>query len=123
MPICNGQSWNALPMLPIANWYKTGNKCILVSAITPSIMNILISNLSADIINNDLLKLFAVYGEVGYVAIVRDRKSGRSKGTAFLDMPHGAQGEQAILALNHLMLGGKKITVQEIIYKAGEFNN
>ncbi len=86
-------------------------------------MNILISNLSVNIINNDLLKLFSTYGVVGYVAIVRDQKSGRSKGTAFLDMPNGAQGEQAILALNHSLLEGKEISVQEILYKAGEFNN
>lgn len=86
-------------------------------------MNILVSNLSVNIINSDLLKLFAVYGQVSYVAIVRDRKSGQSKGSAFLDMPHDAEGEQAILALNHSVLDGKEISVEVIIYKAGEFNN
>lgn len=86
-------------------------------------MNILVCNLSVNVINSDLLKLFSHYGEVGYVSIVRDQKSSRSKGTAFLDMPHGVQGEQAILALNDSLLDGKKITVQEILYKAGEFNN
>jgi len=52
---------------------------------------------------------------------VRDRKSGRSKGSAFVEME--AQAEQAILALNYIELDGQKITVQEIKYKAGEFNN
>jgi len=86
-------------------------------------MNILVSNLSANIISNDLVELFSVYGEVSYAAVVRDKKSGRSKGNAFLEMPHENEGEQAILALNHLLLDGKEIEVQEIIYKAGEFNN
>lgn len=102
---------------------KLGNNPLLLLTDTPLRMNILVCNLSVNVINNDLLKLFSAYGDVGYLAIVRDPKSGRSKGTAFLDMPNGAQGEQAILALNHLVLDERKITVQEITYKAGEFNN
>lgn len=86
-------------------------------------MNILVSNLSENIINNDLLKLFSAYGAVGYVAIVRNLKSGRSKGIAFLDMPHESQGEQAVLALDNAVLDGREIRVQEIAYTAGEFNN
>ena len=86
-------------------------------------MNILVSNLSANVIATDLVTLFSIYGEVSFAAIVRDKKSGRSKGNAFLEMPHEAQGEQAIVALNHSMVDGMKILVQEIIYKPGEFNN
>lgn len=86
-------------------------------------MNILVSNLSANIIGNDLVQLFSLYGEVSYAAVVRDKKSGRSKGNAFLEMPHEAEAEQAIVALNETLLDGKKITVQEIVYKPGEFNN
>jgi len=86
-------------------------------------MNILVSNLSANIIADDLITLFSVYGNVSFVAIVRDKKSGRSKGRAFLEMPHDAQGEQAILALNHSFLDGMEMLVQEIIYKPGEFKN
>ncbi len=86
-------------------------------------MNILISNLTSNIISSDLVKLFSVYGDVSYAAVVRDRKTGRSKGNAFLEMPNGSQGEQAIMALNHTQLDGQEILVQEIQYKAGEFNN
>ena len=86
-------------------------------------MNILVTNLSANIISDDLSQLFSVYGEVSFVAVVRDKKSGRSKGSAFVEMPLEAQAEQAILALHYKELDGQKITVQEIKYKAGEFNN
>lgn len=86
-------------------------------------MNILVSNLSSNIIADDLIAMFSVYGEVSYAAIVRDKKSGRSKGNAFLEMPHEAEGEQAIFALNHSLVDGMEIFVQEIIYKPGEFNN
>ena len=87
------------------------------------LMNILITNLSTNIIVSDLMQLFAVYGEVSYAAIVRDKRSGRSKGNAFLEMPSDAQAEQAIRALNGKEVDGKKISVQQIEYRAGEFNN
>jgi RNA recognition motif-containing protein len=88
-----------------------------------AVMNILVSNLSANIIGSDLVQIFSVYGEVSYAAIVRDKSSGRSKGNAFLEMPNEAEAEQAIIALNRTLLDGKQIVVQEIIYKPGEFNN
>jgi RNA recognition motif-containing protein len=89
----------------------------------PQCMNILVSNLSVNINNNDLVALFSAFGKVSYAAVVRDKKSGRSRGNAFLEMPFGVEGEQAINALNHTLLDGKEIIVQEIAYKAGEFNN
>jgi RNA recognition motif-containing protein len=87
------------------------------------IMNIHITNLSFNIIEGDLLKLFSVYGLVGHVVILRDRINGRSKGNAFVEMPIQAQGEQAILGLDRTELDGKKIGVREMEYRAGEFNN
>lgn len=67
--------------------------------------------------------MFAVYGQVSYVAIVRDPENGRSKGTAYLHMPYEAQGEQAVLALHLSLFNGRTLTVQPIAYKAGEFSN
>ncbi|HWJ89998.1 MAG TPA: hypothetical protein VNR87_02755 [Flavisolibacter sp.] len=86
-------------------------------------MNIHITNLSFNIIEAELRKVFAVYGVVGFVVILRDRLNGRSKGNAFVEMPIQAQGEQAILGLDRSELDGKKIGVREMEYRAGEFNN
>jgi len=86
-------------------------------------MHILVSNLSLNIINDDLIQLFSSYGEVSFSAVVRDQKNGRSKGRAFIEMPFEAQGEQAISALNGTALDGQEISVQKIEGKAGEFNN
>jgi len=86
-------------------------------------MNILVYNLSVNIISKDLELLFSVYGEVSYITILRDKRTGRSRGRAFIEMPQEAQAEQAILALNNYVLDGQPITVQEIPYKAGEHNN
>ena len=76
-----------------------------------------------NIISDDLEKLFSLYGEVSFSAVVRDRKTGRSKGRAFVEMPYEAQGYQAISALNGTEWDGSEITVQKIESKAGEFNN
>lgn len=86
-------------------------------------MNILVSNLSTNIVSDDLQRMFSVYGEVSFIIIVRDKQSGRSKGSAFLEMPKEAEAEQAIGALHQRELDGKKMIVQEITYRAGEFNN
>jgi RNA recognition motif-containing protein len=86
-------------------------------------MNILVSNLSTNIIGNDLVELFSTYGKVSYAAIVREKGTGRSKGDAFIEMPNEAEAEQAISALNHTLLDGKEMLVQQIRYKPGEFNN
>lgn len=86
-------------------------------------MHLLVSNLSTHIINDDLIQLFSTYGEVSFSAIVRDKKNGRSKGRAFIEMPYEAQAHQAIAALNGTLLDGKEMTVQKIESKAGEFNN
>lgn len=86
-------------------------------------MNIHVANLSENIIENDLIKLFAAFGQVGFVVIVRDKVNGRSKGNAFVEMPQQSQGEQAILALNQMEIDGQSISVREIQYEAGEFNN
>jgi len=86
-------------------------------------MNIHVDNLSVNVIEDDLRKLFTTYGTVGFVVIVRNATNGRSKGIAYVDMPVHAQGKQAISALNDTELDGKRITVREIEYRAGEFNN
>lgn len=86
-------------------------------------MNLRVTNLSLNIVEGDLKKLFSVYGEVGFVIIVRDKINGRSRGNAFVEMPVQAQAEQAIFALHQSEIDGKKISVEEIEYKAGEFNN
>ena len=49
-------------------------------------MNIHVSNLSLNIIDSDLRKLFSSFGEVDSAVIVRDKWNGRSRGTALVDM-------------------------------------
>jgi RNA recognition motif-containing protein len=86
-------------------------------------MNIHVSNLSLNIIDSDLKKLFAAYGEVNSAVIIRDRLNGRSKGTAIIDMVNDSQGRQAIQCLDQTIIDGKPITVSEIRYSIRDYKN
>jgi RNA recognition motif-containing protein len=86
-------------------------------------MNIHVSNLSVNVIDADLRKLFSAYGEVNSAVIIRDKLNGRSRGTALIDMINDGQAKQAILCLDQTMLDGKLITVSEIRYSIRNNNN
>lgn len=86
-------------------------------------MNIHVSNLSLNIIDSDLRKLFAAYGEVDSAVIVRDKWNGRSRGTALVDMVNDANGYAAIEGLHKSLLDGKTITVSEIKYSIRDYKN
>ena len=74
-------------------------------------MNIHVSNLSLNIIDSDLRKLFAAYGDVNSAVILRDKLNGRSKGAAIIDMEVDSQARQAIQCLDQTMMDGKSISV------------
>ena len=86
-------------------------------------MNIHVSNLSINTINDDLKRLFATYGTVNTAVIVRDEWKGSSKGTALIDMLDAGEAAQAISDLNNTMLHGKIISVSEITYSIRDNTN
>ena len=77
-------------------------------------MNIHVSNLSLNTIDDDLKKLFATYGIVNSAVIVRDKWKGRSRGTALIDMLDSKEASYAIKSLNNTLIHGKMISVSEI---------
>ncbi len=74
-------------------------------------MNIYIGNLSSQVNEQDLTRLFSVYGNVSRVKIMKDAYTGVSKGFAFVEMT--GKPEEAIKQLNKKELKGKGITVSE----------
>lgn len=76
-------------------------------------MNIYVGNLSKTAKKNALNKLFAEQGKVASVHIVRDKKSGNSRGSAYVEMESQEEGEKAILALNDTEFLGQKLEVSE----------
>lgn len=63
-------------------------------------MNIFISNLSYNTVEQELQALFENYGEVESVKIVTDRETGRSRGFGFVEMPNSEEALKAIEGLH-----------------------
>ena len=76
-------------------------------------MNIFVSNISFKVREQSLKDLFAQYGEVSNVRIIRDKESRRSKGYGFVEMTDDAQAESAIQALNGFEHFERKLVVAE----------
>jgi RNA recognition motif-containing protein len=60
-----------------------------------------------------LEELFAAIGPVDTVNIVRDQRTGRARGFAFVEMQTDEAAETAIQRLNDTDLDGRKIAVNE----------
>ena len=72
-------------------------------------MKILVRNLERTVTEAELLELFKGYGTVDSCTLVLDVATGKSKGFAFVDMPHGREAVKAIKGLNTLRLHGHGI--------------
>lgn len=73
--------------------------------------NIYVGNISYQTTESGLSKLFGSYGTVGVVKIVKDNRSGKSKGFAFVEMESGA--DEAVQALNGQEYDGRTLRVAE----------
>lgn len=83
-------------------------------------MNIYVGNLSWDMTEQDLLELFAPYGEVTSAKIVTDKfNNNRSKGFGFVEMADDEAGRTAIENLNGVETQGRSIVVNESQPKQG----
>lgn len=76
-------------------------------------MNIFVGNLAKEVTDEDLQSLFAEYGTVRSVKIIKDMFSGESRGFGFIEMPSQAEAQKAMTELNTRDLKGKKISVNE----------
>jgi RNA recognition motif-containing protein len=75
-------------------------------------MNIYIGNLSFNTTEATLKSLFAEYGDVESVKVIKDRFSGRPKGFGFIEMPSNSEADQAIKALNGNLIDGSNVKVK-----------
>ena len=76
-----------------------------------TIMNIYVGNLSYNMTDDDLEKLFSAFGTVSESKIVIDRDTDRSKGFGFVEMPNQAEGDEAISQLDGKEIDGRVIKV------------
>ena len=73
--------------------------------------SIYVANLPWGVSEDDISALFGRYGEVHQTTIISDRKTGRSRGFGFVDMPPSA-ARAAIQNLDGWALGGRHLTVR-----------
>lgn len=78
-----------------------------------TVLNIYVSNLPYRLSNEELRDIFAAYGEVSRVKIVKDKDTNRSKGFGFVEMPNDDEGKRAIAELNDKDVGGRALRVNE----------
>ena len=76
-------------------------------------MNIHVSNLAYNVTEDDLRALFAEFGELSGVNIVKDRFSGQSKGFGFVEMPNNWEADKAMKALNGTKLKDQSIKLSQ----------
>ena len=74
-------------------------------------MIIFVSSLSFNTKKEDLVQLFATYGEVTSARIIHDKATRRSKGYGFVEMENQEQAMAAIAALNGSEHMGRTINV------------
>ena len=74
-------------------------------------MNIYIGNLSVQTTEVALESLFAEFGEIKSVKVIKDRATGTPRGFGFIEMPNNSEADQAIKALNGNRLDGNTIKV------------
>ncbi len=75
-------------------------------------MTIYVGNLKFQTTEDELSTLFAQYGDVHNVKLIKDRQTGRPKGFGFVEMEEDV-ANTAIEALNGAEFGGRTIKVNE----------
>ena len=76
-------------------------------------MKIYVGNLSYEITEEDLRQTFELSGQVESVSIINDKRTGRSKGFGFVEMPSNVEGQAAIEGLNGKELKGRTLNVNK----------
>lgn len=74
-------------------------------------MNIYFGNINYKLQEEDLMQLFEEYGEVASLKIIKDKRTGRSKGYGFIEMTDKDAALQAIENLNRKEIIGRKIVL------------
>lgn len=72
-----------------------------------------VGNLTYEVTNSDLQRMFQPHGQVESARVVIDRDSGRSKGFGFVEMGTPQEAQAAIQALNGQDSNGRALTVNE----------
>ena len=76
-------------------------------------MKLYIGNLSYEVTEEDLKAALAPFGTVESVTIMKDKKTGQSKGFGFAEMASPSEAQSAIQGLNGKEVKGRALNVNE----------
>lgn len=76
-------------------------------------MNIYVRNLNFSLTEDELRQVFAQFGAVDSVKIIKDKFTGRAKGFGFVEMPNEQEGQTAIEKLNGTDVKGRNMFVDK----------
>ncbi|HBH49425.1 MAG TPA: RNA-binding protein [Bacteroidales bacterium] len=74
-------------------------------------MTIYVGNINYSLGEEDVQRIFEVLGKVDAIKIIRDKKTGKSKGFGFLDMPSKKEAMEAIKTLDGKTVAGRNLRV------------
>jgi len=74
-------------------------------------MNIYVGNLPYNASEDEVRELFAAYGTVTSVALIKDKVTGQPRGFGFVEMASDSEANTAIEALNGRDFGGRKLAI------------
>lgn len=80
-----------------------------------------VGNLSFDVNEGELRRMFESHGAVESAKLATDRDTGRARGFGFVEMTSDSEAEAAIAALNGAEVGGRALTVNEARPKGSGF--
>lgn len=76
-------------------------------------MKLYVGNLSFNTTEESLQELFAGYGKVESISLIKDHQTGDSKGFGFVEMVSNSDADKAIKALNGHNIQGRLIKVNQ----------
>ena len=76
-------------------------------------MKIFVGNLAAETGEQDLLRVFQVFGKVDHVNIAKTTQDGLSRGFGFVDVAVDTEGLDAIAGLNGTTIHGSELRVSK----------
>jgi cold-inducible RNA-binding protein len=74
-------------------------------------MTIYVGNISYTLSEDDIRSIFEVIGSVESIKLIRDKRTGKSKGYCFIEMPEKKEAMEAINALDGKDVSGRNLRV------------
>jgi len=76
-------------------------------------MTIYVGNISYTLGEDEIRRIFEVMGSVESIKLIRDKRTGKSKGYCFIEMPDKKEAMEAINALDGKDISGRNLLVMK----------